>query len=70
VLLQHFALTPNVASLGRELDRIPAGQQSGNPIVARFWTFHGIYSGCEILKMVLIAALGIRLATNRRVQNG
>jgi hypothetical protein len=65
VLLQHFILTPQVVSLGRKVDEIPATQLLGNPTVSRFWTFHGIYSGCEILKLLLGIGVGARLTISQ-----
>lgn len=66
VLLQRIILTPNVASLGRDMDEIPASQLGNNPIVSRFWAFHGVYSGGEILKLFL----GIGLASRLMLRQG
>lgn len=65
LLLQRFVLTPHVVSLGREVDEIPARELTGNPTVAHFWAFHGVYSGCEILKLLLGLAVGARLMIRR-----
>jgi hypothetical protein len=61
VLIQHFIMTPQIVALGREVDEIPATELLRNPTVTRFWTFHGIYSGCEILKLLLGIGVGARL---------
>lgn len=57
VSVQALALSPRIAALGR---LIPA-MAPGNPAVAHFWTMHGIYSGSEILKLLLGFALSFRL---------
>ena len=61
VAIQHFALSPQIASLGRLLPSVPPN----HPSVARFWALHGIYSGSEILKLVIGLALAFRLALAR-----
>lgn len=61
IVLQNVLLTPRVASLGREIDEIPAREQVNNPTVSEFWGFHGVYSGCEILKLLLGIGLAARL---------
>jgi hypothetical protein len=66
VLLQHFILTPQVVSLGREVDEIPLREQLRNPTVDRFWVFHGFYSGSEIVKLLLGIGVGIRLMIRRK----
>jgi hypothetical protein len=65
VLLQHFVLTPQVVSLGREVDEIPLGEQLQNPTVDWFWVFHGFYSGFEILKLLLGLGVAARLMIRR-----
>jgi Domain of unknown function (DUF4149) len=65
VILQHFILTPQVVSLGREVDEIPIREHLRNPTVDRFWVFHGFYSGSEILKLLLGMGLGARLMIRR-----
>jgi hypothetical protein len=58
VTVQHFLLSPAIADLGRKVTDLPAN----DPLATRFWTFHGIYSGSEITKLVIGAALAARLA--------
>ncbi len=65
ILVQHFVLTPNVVSLGREVDEIPIREQLRNPTVDRFWVFHGFYSGFEILKLLLGMGVAARLMIRR-----
>jgi hypothetical protein len=65
ILIQHFILTPNVVSLGREVDEIPLTEQLRNPTVDRFWVFHGFYSGFEILKLLLGMGVAARLMIRR-----
>ncbi len=50
VAVQHFVLSPHIVVLGR------MGITN-----AEFWMYHGFYSGAEILKLVIGAALGARL---------
>jgi len=65
VLLQHFILTPHIISLGSDLDETPAQGMPNNPNVARFWIFHGFYSGFEILKLLIGIGLASRLMIHR-----
>jgi len=65
LLLQRFLLTPHVASLGREVDEIPAQALFNNPIVSRFWAFHGFYAGGEILKLIVGMGVASRLMIRR-----
>jgi hypothetical protein len=58
VAVQHFFLSPVITDLGRQLADLPAT----DPLATRFWTFHGIYSGSEILKLLVGVALAARLA--------
>ncbi|MEP6715731.1 MAG: hypothetical protein ABJC09_09150 [Terriglobia bacterium] len=62
VLIQHFLLSPTVTDLGRQIADLPPE----NPLNSKFWTYHGIYSGSEILKLVIGAALAWRLSTGAR----
>jgi len=58
VAVQRFYLTPQVTDLGRRI----ADLSPKDPLNATFWIFHGIYSGVEILKLVLGAGLAVRLS--------
>jgi hypothetical protein len=55
VLMMHFFLTPEITRLGRSVDFAPTADRS------RFWTFHGIYSASELIKLGLGIVLGVRL---------
>jgi len=58
VLLMHFFLTPEITRLGRAIDFAPPG---GSGDRTRFWTFHGLYSASELIKLGLGLALAYRL---------
>jgi hypothetical protein len=62
VLAQHFYLSPETASLGRQLADLPPD----DPLTKKFWTFHGIYSGSEILKLLVGFVLAARLGLRRK----
>jgi len=57
VAVQHFALSPQVTEIGRKIADLPAT----DPLNKTFWMFHGIYSGSEILKLLVGFALAVRL---------
>ena len=61
VAAQHFFLSPQVTDLGRRIADLPPKA----PLNATFWTYHGIYSGIEILKLALGAGLAVRLSLRR-----
>ncbi|HVW86313.1 MAG TPA: hypothetical protein VHB50_16615 [Bryobacteraceae bacterium] len=63
VAVQRFWLTPEVTDLGRQI----ADLSPKDPLNAKFWTLHGIYSGIEILKLVIGAALAIRLVNRSKL---
>lgn len=69
VLIQRFALTPNIVSLGREVEEIPARELYRNPIATKFWVLHGFYSGFEILKLLVGLGTGIRLMVRRKTEH-
>jgi hypothetical protein len=62
VVSEHFLLTPPIIDLGRKIDDLPAT----DPSVNKFWMLHGLYSGLDILKLVVGLVLGIRLAVKRK----
>ena len=62
VAVQHFFLSPQVTDMGRRLADLP----DDVALTKRFWTFHGIYSGSEILKLLLGFGLAARLALRRK----
>ncbi|MDE3196144.1 MAG: hypothetical protein KGN84_07365 [Acidobacteriota bacterium] len=55
VAAQRFYLSPLVTDLGRQIADLPPS----DPLNARFWMFHGIYSGVELAKLLagFIAAI-------------
>jgi hypothetical protein len=61
VAVQHFYLSPTVTDLGRQIADLPPS----DPINNRFWTFHGVYSGSEILKLAIGAVLALRLTAEK-----
>ena len=64
VAAQHFLLTPRINSLGSIVEEIP----SSDPRYRSFWMMHGIYSGLEILKMLMILGLAARgVFTRQRI---
>ena len=60
---QRFFMTPELASLGRAFDFIPADVPSVER--NRFWMLHSVYIGSEILKWGLGLVLGARLIFHR-----
>jgi len=58
VAAEHFLLTPRITDLGRIVDDLPAA----DPQYKTFWTLHGVYSGLDILKMLVMFGLAARLA--------
>ncbi len=63
VMAQRFVLTPQVSEMGRKL----ADLSAKDPLNKTFLTFHGIYSGAEIVKLVLGGALAVRLGVKAKV---
>jgi hypothetical protein len=45
----HFVLTPEMTYLGRTLDFVPLDAAGRS----RFWMLHGLYSGLDLLKLLL-----------------
>ena len=60
---QRLLMTPELSSLGRTFDFIPADVPSVER--NRFWMLHSIYTGSEILKWGLGLVLGARLIFHR-----
>ena len=61
VVVQRFYLSPEVTGLGRQM----ADLSPNDPLTSRFWMFHGIYSGAEIVKLVLGISAAVYLAIRR-----
>ncbi|MDP9054443.1 MAG: hypothetical protein M3N93_09110 [Acidobacteriota bacterium] len=59
---EHFFLTPPIAELGRTVDNLP----NTDPQYKTFWTLHGLYSGLDIVKMLVTVAMAARLIVRRR----
>lgn len=55
--VQHFLLSPEVTEMGRRMADLP----DDAALTKRFWMFHGIYSGSEILKLLVGFGLTVRL---------
>lgn len=62
VVLQHFLLSSNIAELGRVVPDLPPESAT----VRRFWKYHGIYSGSELLKLAVGFAFAFRLVLGRK----
>jgi hypothetical protein len=64
-LFQHFKITPDMLGLGRSIDFAPPTAES---LKARdqFWKLHGIYSGIEVVKMLLAVTVAGFLFPMRR----
>lgn len=57
VLTQHFALSPQITAMGRNIAALPKESAA----VKKFWMFHGFYSGSELLKIGIGIAFAARL---------
>jgi len=66
VCVQHFYLSPEVTELGRQLADLPPNLAANDPLNTKFRTFHGIYSGAEILKLVVGFAFAARIVFRRK----
>lgn len=63
-LFQHFKITPDMLWLGRSIDFVPAAAES--QARDQFWKLHGIYSGIEVVKMLLALTVAGFLFPMRR----
>ena len=63
VAAEHFLLTPQIIDLGRLVDDLPPA----DPASRKFRALHGIYSGLDILKLVVGLGFAARLAVKGRV---
>jgi hypothetical protein len=70
VILQRLVLLPEIEYLGHAIDFIPPSTAS--PARQRFWSFHRIFSGVEVVKIAASLLLGIKMLvrsdTRRRAQ--
>lgn len=60
--VEHFALTPAITELGRRVEDLAPT----DPGYKQFWTMHGLYSGLDILKMLMMVAFSARLVMKRK----
>lgn len=58
VVAQHFFLSQRITDLGRRIADLPPN----DPLNGTFWTYHGIYSGVEILKLAIGGGLAVLLS--------
>jgi len=64
-LFQHFKITPDMLWLGRSIDFVPPAVES--QARDQFWRLHGIYSGIEVVKMLLaLTTAGFLFRLKRR----
>jgi hypothetical protein len=63
-LFQHFIITPDLSWMGRSIDFTPSSMES--QVRDQFWKLHGIYSGLELVKMLLAVAIACFLFPMRR----
>lgn len=63
VLAQRLALTPEITSLGRSMDFVPAAQMAGERV--KFMVLHTTYVGVELAKWGLGLALALILILQR-----
>lgn len=59
VAVMRYSVTPSITALGRELDFLPAAQQS--PIRNQFRAWHSAYAALEATKLLLGAAVAVML---------
>ena len=64
VAAEHFFLTESINELGRRIDDLPAT----DPLVRRFWIMHGLYSGLDLLKLVVGFGLAAGLNFQRKLR--
>jgi hypothetical protein len=64
VVAQRFLMTPELSGLDRAFGFVPAGALSVEH--NRFWMWHSVYIGAEILKWGLGLLLGARLVFHRQ----
>jgi len=64
-LFQHFKITPEILWMGRSIDFLPNSAES--QVRDQFWKLHGIYSGIEVVKMLLaVLVAGFLFPLRRR----
>ncbi len=63
--VEHFVLTPEIITLGGSVDSLKPGEAQ----YRTFWMLHGLYSGLDILKMIIVFALAAREVWTKRLNN-
>jgi hypothetical protein len=63
-LFQYLKITPDMVWMGRSIDFLPWTAESQTR--DQFWKLHGIYSGIEVVKMLLAVAIAGFLIPMRR----
>jgi len=58
-IFQRAVLLPEIEFLGHAIDFLPASTPS--PARDRFWSFHSIFSGVEVAKIVIAIVIGIKM---------
>jgi hypothetical protein len=69
VLIARFFLTPEITRLGRAIDFVPPGTSASGGR-ARFWIFHGAYSGSELIKLGVGIVLAVLLVRRSKDKSG
>jgi hypothetical protein len=59
VAIEKWYMTPEITYLGRLIDFVRSDLPS--PVRSRFWSFHIAFSVMEVVKLLVLAALGIRV---------
>ena len=59
VAAERFAMTPAIIRLGRAIDFVPTGAESGER--SQFWALHSAYSITELVKIGIGLALAVKL---------
>lgn len=62
VTAEHLLLTPWITEFGRRVEDL----SPADPGSRQFWMLHGIYSGLDILKILLGAAFAVRVSVKRK----
>lgn len=59
VIFEKVWMVPEITFLGRTIDFVPKDVDS--PARSRFWSFHIAYSVLEVIKMGMLAGIGVKL---------
>lgn len=68
VALLHWLITPQVKSLGRAIEFLPASAES--PLRNRFWAFHTTYATIDVTKTAVAGLIALSLVRRRRRRAG